>query len=421
MLKNNALKQYIIQNLERLSIDELNSYIELSCIYTPINQATNQLMVNSLPDLKKTTIKTLEFSSLSGSLTQKIIKKYQNNCLRLEATILFENQTALELSQLIFDKYFPNNTRLKVILVNADYLNYNSEFYDIVASRPRISKVSGLIRKELCNLYDDEFACNTVSFLLHKSLNFGTSFSFLLPKYFLNNFDFSKIRDNLQKLSISHIYDFSEMAFKDTHQEFFSITLSKAKPISQVQVTSLFSNEITNINQEFITNNCLNFWTIYSTLDFRNWLKTMNFDIFNVYRDRQLKKSDFFDIGDIKVLKAINIPRDGTEVISTEKDKYLKSDQLIGLDASKFLNKNDVYLCPNLTTKPRLILKPKSTIASGSLAILIPKSNVALTEADIKYFASTEFEKFYNIARNLSRRSLNIDKQSVYIFGIRKV
>lgn len=34
------------------------------------------------------------------------------------------------------------------------------------------------------------------------------------------------------------------------------------------------------------------------------------------------------------------------------------------------------------------------------------------------YFSSDEFRQFYRIARNYQTRSLNIDKNSVYWFGI---
>jgi len=38
----------------------------------------------------------------------------------------------------------------------------------------------------------------------------------------------------------------------------------------------------------------------------------------------------------------------------------------------------------------------------------------------LEYFASEEFRKFYMIARNLGTRSLNIDSNSVFYFGILK-
>jgi len=42
------------------------------------------------------------------------------------------------------------------------------------------------------------------------------------------------------------------------------------------------------------------------------------------------------------------------------------------------------------------------------------------TEKDLEYYSSKEFEKFYRVARNYGTRSLNIDNNSVFFFGLLK-
>ena len=73
-----------------------------------------------------------------------------------------------------------------------------------------------------------------------------------------------------------------------------------------------------------------------------------------------------------------------------------------------------------MTYKPRLIEKPINTITNGSVAILIPKNGLRLSEKQLNYFTTNEYRKFYKIARNYQTRSLNIDSCSVYFFGILK-
>lgn len=419
MTELRIFQEYISSNLNNLNIDLLNQYIEQACTNLSINQAANQILINSLPELKKPVIRILEISATSGSYTQKAIRKYQNSCQRIEATVLFINKTAHELSQIIFQKYFPCSERLKLTLSTDDFLISKLGDFDVIVGLPLISKVQGQTKKDLCAEYEDNLACNTAAFITQKALRHGDNIALFLPKYFLNNLDFIETRKAISKFQITHIYDYSEIAFKESHQEIISITINKKSPPNNVFVSSLANKQSFSQQQTHITDNMLNIWTIYTNPEFREWIGKMEFGLFDVYRDRQLKKSDLKSTGEIKVLKAINLPRDGRHVIHTDKDKYIDVVDLEGLSSAKFLHRTDVYLCPNLTTKPRLIAKPENCIASGSLAILIPKKDTTFTTEDIAYFASTEFEYFYNICRNLSTRSLNIDKPAAYLFGKR--
>ena len=73
-----------------------------------------------------------------------------------------------------------------------------------------------------------------------------------------------------------------------------------------------------------------------------------------------------------------------------------------------------------MTYKPRVIRKPKNCIVNGSVAILIPKNNIPITDEQLRYFASEEYRNFYQIARNYQTRSLNVDACSVYFYGLLK-
>ena len=89
------------------------------------------------------------------------------------------------------------------------------------------------------------------------------------------------------------------------------------------------------------------------------------------------------------------------------------------LNIYKYVNDPSVYLTPNMTYNTRVIENVPNTIADGSVAILIPKQKgMKLTDEQMAYFASPEYRKFYITARNLSTQSINVDKCSVYFYGI---
>ena len=73
-----------------------------------------------------------------------------------------------------------------------------------------------------------------------------------------------------------------------------------------------------------------------------------------------------------------------------------------------------------MTYYPRVVKKPKNTIVNGSVAIFEVKNGYKISSENLKYFSSDEFRKFYNIARNLSTRSLNLDKNAVFYFGVKE-
>lgn len=84
------------------------------------------------------------------------------------------------------------------------------------------------------------------------------------------------------------------------------------------------------------------------------------------------------------------------------------------------MNAENVFLTPNMTYKPRVMRKPKGVLVNGSVAILIPKKEMLISDKQLEYFSSDEYREFYQIARNFQTRSLNVDACSVYFYGILK-
>ena len=150
--------------------------------------------------------------------------------------------------------------------------------------------------------------------------------------------------------------------------------------------------------------------------------KKLDFDVFSVFRDRQItksitistKKDDY-----LWVIKARNINDDGMGVTHIpDYDVFFPKQLLQNVSVSRFVNDDSVYLTPNMTYNPRVIENLPNTIPDGSVAVLIPKRPMKLTTKQKAFFSSEEYRRFYGIARNLSTQSINVDNNSVFYYGV---
>ena len=124
---------------------------------------------------------------------------------------------------------------------------------------------------------------------------------------------------------------------------------------------------------------------------------------------------------DIWVIKARNIDEDGKGISHIEGyDVFLPLEVACTLNINTYVNNKNVYLTPNMTYNTRVIKNVPNVIPDGSVAVLLPKEGIQLTEEQLNYFSSEEYRRFYLIARNLSTQSINVDRTSVYFFGILK-
>lgn len=167
--------------------------------------------------------------------------------------------------------------------------------------------------------------------------------------------------------------------------------------------------------QEYLMDDKFPYWIIYRNNEFDEVADKMDFNVFKAYRDRVITKSITKSNGKIRVLKSRNIGNN--EIINIpEYDSYI--DDVTGLDVAKYLNQSNCILLPNLTYNPRACFLPKGCIADGSVAILTLVNDAdSVSKADLAFYATDSFTRFYAIARNLGTRSLNIDNNSVFFFG----
>ena len=144
----------------------------------------------------------------------------------------------------------------------------------------------------------------------------------------------------------------------------------------------------------------------------------MRLGVFKAFRDRSITKKITSSNGKIRVLKSRNIAPNNIISINGY-DCYI--DDVHNFAVGEYLNKQGCILVPNLTYYPRACFLPNNCICDGSVAILETKEvGVVVTDEDLAYYGTEEFYDFYKIARNRGTRSLNIDNNSVFFFGLLK-
>jgi len=386
-------QEFDLANMMRiLELANINR-VEKSAYFTRDDIVFN--VVEKLPDFKnKKTLKILEPSVGIGHFLPYLFRKYENiKKVELDVIDIDENSLYI-LKQLLEIIKIPSN--FKITFINSDFLNYEfNKKYDLIVGNPPYKKVSNT------NLFAE---------FIKKSLNLTNYLSFIVPKSLLNTPEFNYLRE-LIKENIYSITDFAEKAFDGVKIETINFILSKEK-YEEIEIESFITNQIIKQKKEYIFN--FPYWLIYRNSEFDKVYNKLELGVFDVFRDRQITKKHLQTKGKYRVLKARNIGNN--KIIDIENyDCYI--DNIEKFSIKKFLNKK-VVLVPNLTYYPRGVFLPKNSICDGSVAILIPKKEIK--EKDLEYFSSEEFRNYYKIARNYGTRSLNIDSNSVYFFGILK-
>jgi len=437
ILENNLqdtenLKKFVKKNLKVLTYQDLSKIVELansqrlkhSAYYT--RQDICFTLVKDLPDSSKyESIRILEPSVGAGNFLPLLIAKYRT-VKKVQIDVIDIDKNIIDILKILIKKIdIPNN--IKINFINEDFLLYDSnnlfyqtKRYDIVVGNPPFGKFKE--SKELLNLYKEnkynQETNNLFSFFLEKSLQMGDYVGLIIPKSFLASPEFNKTRKLVSSFALQKITDYGETAFKGVKIETIGIIIkSKEKGIDTV-VESYIKNEIEIKKQSYICSEDFPYWLLYRNEFFDRVAKKLNFNIFSAYRDRQITKKITNNDKGIRVLKSRNIG--SNEIKDLEGyDSYVES--LDGLSISKFMNLERAVLVPNLTYKPRATFLPRDTIVDGSVAILQNKKpDIKISENDLEYFSSEEFIQFYRVARNHGTRSLNIDNNSVFFFGIKK-
>lgn len=420
-----TLKSFITTNEMSLSSATLGKIAELANTSRTDNAAffTSKTliteMMKSLPDIDQQTVRILEPSVGVGNFIPLILKKFEGKDIILDVVDIDEH--SLEIAKLILKNYdIPQNCIINYIA--DDFLLHDfAERYDYIIGNPPFYKMKSV--NTLLNAYRQKAinrdTTNICSFFLDKAISIGNYVALVFPKFLLNTPEFAKTREYLSEKAVESIIDFGEKGFPGVLVETLAIFINNQGRPLKTNVFSFTHGFRLEQTQDYIFDKKLPYWIIYRNSEFDGVCKQLDFNVFKVFRDRQITNKLLTKAGDIRVLKSRNISDDGKNVIDIDGyDSYISYIKARSLSVFEYLQREDVYLTPNMTYRPRVMRKPKGTLVNGSLAILVPKGQIVPTKVQLEYFSTQEYWDFYQVARNYQTRSLNVDACSVFFYGL---
>jgi DNA (cytosine-5)-methyltransferase 1 len=317
----------------------------------------------------------------------------------------------------------PSNVKMNFI--HADALLHDFvKRYDLVIGNPPFSKLKTKDATVYLKNNVNKDTTNTFEFFLEKAISIADYVVMIVPKAVLNTPEFSVTRELLSKRKIDCIQDYGENGFKGVLVETICLFIDTLGQPKDTKVESLTLKKSIIQKQKYITDKKYPYWIIYRNDFFDSISQRLDFDKFTVFRDRQITNSNTTQKKEkdcLRVIKSRNISDDGKDIVDIPGyDSYIKKDMVEGLSAYKYVGNKNVYLTPNMTYKPRVMRNTENVVVNGSVAVLIPKKEMELTEKQMEYFSSDEYRQFYQIARNFQTRSLNVDSTSVFFYGVLK-
>lgn len=425
-----AIDMFVDENPENLELPELQRIVELCNARREENAAyyTNKFIVNEimdiLPDFKKDTIRIIEPSVGAGSFIYFLMKRYDSVPHVIIDMVDIDKDGNNTLKELLKKVKIPDNFSLN--LITNDFLEMDSDqHYDLAIGNPPYSKLKNPSKRmELLRSRNANQDTNNISeMFLEKCLRIADCTALVLNKTLLSTSEFSATRDLLRDMRISNIIDFGRYGFTGLSIETMCLMVwPKLKPRNTVIKNMKYNFQITQ-RQNKITDSQYPYFIIYRNATFDSVAKKLQFGVFSVVRDRQITKkitTTEKKKGYVRVLKARNIQDDGSIKDIPGYDTYIALGSCKNLSICKYMDNSSVYLTPNMTYNPRVIRNISGVIPDGSVAILIPKNKLNLTDEQLSYFSSDEYREFYKIARNLSTQSINVDSTSVFFYGVKK-
>lgn len=429
LIDRENLKEFLKNNPLDLDVASLMRITELCNSRRDMNAAfyTNKFIVNeimgSLPTFNKDEIRILEPSVGAGSFIPFLFKKYES-ISHVILDVVDIDEESIETLNILLEKIdIPQNFTINRIC--HDFLTLDITYrYDLSIGNPPFSKLKGRSPEMEQYLAENvnEKTNNLSEMFLEKCLRHSDCVALVLNKTIFSTDEFAQTRDLLSTMRIDSIIDFGRYGFTGVSIETMCLIVYPKQKPKDTKVYSMKYNRRYIQSQSYITDKKYPYFIIYRDEEFDAVAEKLDFDVFTVFRDRQITKTITNETktkDSLWVIKAKNINDDGSGVTHIKDyDVYLPKQTAESLSVYKYVNDTSVYLTPNMTYNPRVIENIPNIIADGSVAVLIPKSPLKLTTKQKAFFSTEEYRRFYSIARNLSTQSINVDKTSVYFYGV---
>jgi len=380
---------------------------ETGSFYTP------QIVVyNTIKDFvpKTDCIRVLEPSVGMGAFLPQFLRLV-DECKKVDFDLVDISSECITILKNELKRFL--NDRFSFKFICDDFITHKfGRKYDCIITNPPYFKMDAKTKK---NYSDYSFlkTDNIYCIFLYKYTELSDEIMCVIPKTFIMIPDSNETRKTYeQSYSVRAIYDYGVKLFKEVFIEILSLHFTKD------------SNEKTYIeNKAFgiyrtVPNGYIyhdKMWLIYRDEWFDNYIKSLELDCFDFYRDRQLTNKYLKNDGKIWVVRSKNLLDDGKFIHKPGYDKYV--DSLDGFQLSKFYGRENIIFI-NFTYNTRATILPKNYTINGSFCILIPKRD--RISIDLTLYATEEFRKYYAIVKNLSKFTINVDSNSIYYVGVKK-
>ena len=286
--------------------------------------------------------------------------------------------------------------------------------YDAIITNPPYFKMKVTQKKKykkFLTVSSDNIYCH----FMNKYRTLAEEIMCVIPKTFIMIPDSNAVREAFQKeYRIKAIYDYGVKYFKEVFIEILSISFTRNTDVEFTHIENMGEGISRDVKYDYIYHDRL--WLLYRDEWFDSYIKKLNLDVFDFYRDRQLTNKYLSSEKDkIWVVRSKNITDDGKLVHKDGYDRYVHD--LKGFVLSKYYGKENIIFI-NFTYNTRAAILPKNCTVNGSICILEPKNDKI--NLDLSTYATDDFRRYYAIVKSLSKFTINVDANSIYYIGVMK-